>query len=199
LAISPFIGDAIDFYEFTTGNSFFDGKELDDVSRLLAGASTILGSRRLYEGVDKVANQIIKDLSLPNKLTERLRSAERVAQAIKDLGWHGSKEAIEDLKTLIPELKRSGKLPSRYLTKEDAFASGWNPKTKVLSESAPGKQIGGNTFRNDKSKLPTDQTYHEADIGYRQGYRGKERIVYTENGEHIYLTNDHYTNFVELK
>ena len=58
--------------------------------------------------------------------------------------------------------------------------------------------IGGDIYTNKKGKLPSGTVYREADLGYRGGYRGKERLVYGENGKQ-YITTDHYKTFTEVE
>ena len=198
LSITPFVGDFIDLYEFLEGESFFDGSELDLMQRLLAGAGIIIGSRRIFEGTTEVAKGIKKDLELGDEAEKTLTESERIAKSIEELGWQGSKEAVADLRQVVPSLSKDGKLPGNYLNKSEAQEFGWNPERGNLHEVAPGKQIGGGRFANSKKKLP-EGNYYEADIGYREGFRGNERIVFTEDGKHIYLTNDHYETFLELK
>jgi len=58
--------------------------------------------------------------------------------------------------------------------------------------------IGGDPYKNREEKIP-EGCYRKADIGYRGGYRGQERVVYTEDGKMVYLTNDHYSDFWEVE
>lgn len=56
--------------------------------------------------------------------------------------------------------------------------------------------IGGNKFGNREGLLPKEKgrTYYECDVNYESGYRGEERIVYSNDGL-IYYTGDHYESF----
>ncbi|MDX7990322.1 ribonuclease domain-containing protein [Xenorhabdus littoralis] len=49
-------------------------------------------------------------------------------------------------------------------------------------------------------KLPTESDRHwfEADVNYRCGRRGSDRLLYSDDGL-IYLTVDHYNNFTRLE
>ena len=80
----------------------------------------------------------------------------------------------------------------------EGLAKGWDPAKGNLSEVAPGKSIGGDSWANKKDYLPKGD-YLEADLGYRGCYRGKERMIYTKSGDRIYITNDHYVTFVQVK
>ena len=48
-----------------------------------------------------------------------------------------------------------GKLPSRYLTKEQAKVLGWRRKKGNLGQILPGAVIGGDIYYNDDEKLPS--------------------------------------------
>ena len=59
--------------------------------------------------------------------------------------------------------------------------------------------IGGSVFYNDDGLLPDKKgrVWHECDINYHGGYRGAERLVYSNDGL-IYYTADHYESFERL-
>jgi guanyl-specific ribonuclease Sa len=59
--------------------------------------------------------------------------------------------------------------------------------------------IGGDVFGNREGMLPKSdgRKWFECDINYSGGYRGAERIVYSNDGL-IYYTNDHYKTFKQL-
>ena len=92
-----------------------------------------------------------------------------------------------------------GELPVNYLTKEEARALGWDSSKGNLWEVAPGKSIGGDRFYNNEELLPTAQErkYFECDVNYQGGFRGAERIIYSDDGL-IYYTEDHYKSFTQL-
>ncbi len=89
-----------------------------------------------------------------------------------------------------------GELPSNYITKEEARALGWDSSKGNLWEAAPGKSIGGDVFGNREGLLPKKKgrRYYECDINYEGGYRGGERIVFSDDGL-VYYSEDHYENF----
>jgi guanyl-specific ribonuclease Sa len=64
---------------------------------------------------------------------------------------------------------------------------------------APGMSIGGDTFGNREGILPKEKgrKYYECDVNYEGGYRGGERIVYSNDGL-IFYTEDHYKSFEQL-
>ena len=64
---------------------------------------------------------------------------------------------------------------------------------------APGKSIGGDIFYNDKKLLPDTpgRVWYEADINYTFGYRGNDRLLYSNDGM-FYKTTDHYETFVKI-
>ncbi|MDD3337259.1 MAG: ribonuclease domain-containing protein [Lachnospiraceae bacterium] len=88
------------------------------------------------------------------------------------------------------------KLPANFITKKQAEKLGWDSSKGNLQDIAPGKSIGGSRFGNYENQLP-DGKYKECDINYTGGYRGAERIIYSDEGK-IYYTGDHYATFEEL-
>ena len=92
-----------------------------------------------------------------------------------------------------------GHLPSNFISKTKAKKAGWVSSEGNLDEVCPGKSIGGSTFYNDDGLLPDadGRTWKECDINYTGGFRGSERIVFSNDGL-IYYTNDHYQTFEQL-
>ena len=95
-----------------------------------------------------------------------------------------------------------GKLPSNFITKNEAEDLGWKQKqgeAGQLHVAAPGKSIGGSKFGNYEGLLPKakGRQYYECDINYVKGNRGAERIVYSNDGL-IFYTGDHYETFEQL-
>lgn len=91
-----------------------------------------------------------------------------------------------------------GKLPSNFITKNEAKALGWTGGS--LLDVAPQKCIGGDYFSNYEKKLPekAGRNYHECDINTLGALsRGAERIVYSNDGL-IFYTADHYETFTQL-
>ncbi len=91
-------------------------------------------------------------------------------------------------------------MPDNFITKAEAKNLGWNPQTGNLNEVAPGKSIGGDIFNNREGLLPNakNRIWYEADINYTSGFRGSERILYSNDGL-IYKTVDHYKSFTKIK
>lgn len=84
-------------------------------------------------------------------------------------------------------------LPMNFLTKDEAYDLGWDSKKGNLWDVAYGLSIGGDRFGNREGLLP-EGTWYECDVNYEGGYRGSERIVFSEDGM-IYYTGDHYETF----
>lgn len=128
--------------------------------------------------------------------TERPDAATAAPETEKTLDRNGSYTAKEDVALY---LHLYGKLPSNFLTKSEAQALGWDSSKGNLDKVAPGKSIGGDTFGNREGLLPakSGRRYYECDIGYKGGYRGSERIIYSNDGL-IYYTADHYASFTLL-
>ena len=90
-------------------------------------------------------------------------------------------------------------LPPNYITKEEAIEQGWEASEGNLWEVTDELSIGGDRFYNREGLLPENEgrIYYEADINYEGGYRGPERLVFSNDGL-IYYTPDHYDSFTLL-
>ena len=89
-----------------------------------------------------------------------------------------------------------GRLPSNYISKRKAEERGWVSSKGNLDKVLPGMSIGGSRYSNYEGLLP-DGDYRECDINYSGGFRGPERIVFSDDGR-IYYTADHYKTFEQL-
>lgn len=98
----------------------------------------------------------------------------------------------------VTELRRSGRLPDRYLTKDEAEDLGWRPGSD-LCDVAPDGSIGGDRFGNRERRLPERQgrRWREADLDFDCGRRGARRLVWSNDGL-IYVTVDHYDSFSKV-
>jgi hypothetical protein len=103
-------------------------------------------------------------------------------------------------KEVADYVKKHHRLPDNFITKKDARRLGWNPSRWNLWNVAPGKSIGGDRFHNRENKLPVrmGRIWYEADIGYKGGKRGKDRIIFS-NDSLIYKTEDHYRTFSKME
>jgi guanyl-specific ribonuclease Sa len=92
-----------------------------------------------------------------------------------------------------------GELPSNFITKKEAQDLGWVSSEGNLWEVTDHMSIGGDKFGNYEGLLPeaSGRQYYECDVNYEGGYRGDERIVYSNDGL-IYYTDDHYKTFTLL-
>lgn len=89
-----------------------------------------------------------------------------------------------------------GHLPQNFITKKEAKDLGW--PGGGLEDYAPGKCIGGDRFGNYEGALPEleGQSYFECDIDtLGAGSRGAKRLVFREDCQVIYYTEDHYETF----
>mgnify|MGYP002508359067 CR=1 FL=1 len=90
-------------------------------------------------------------------------------------------------------------LPPNYMTQKEAEALGWASSEGNLWDVAPGAVIGGDRFGNREGLLPEEdgRVYYECDVNYEGGFRGGERIVFSNDGL-VYYTDDHYESFTQL-
>ncbi len=96
-------------------------------------------------------------------------------------------------------LKTYGKLPSYYVSAEQARSKGWSPKKGNFDKLFPNKMMKRGEYDNKDGHLPSapGRIWYEADINYRHGFRGLPRIVYSNDGL-IFVTYDHYATFIEI-
>ena len=118
------------------------------------------------------------------------------AVTVEEDGHYTSKEEV------ALYIHTYGKLPSNYITKNEAEELGWKKKdgeAGQLHVVAPGMSIGGSKYGNYEGLLPDadGRKYYECDINYVKGNRGAERIVYSNDGL-IFYTGDHYETFEQL-
>ena len=113
-----------------------------------------------------------------------------------EIDEHGSYTSKEEVALY---LHTYGHLPENYITKKQAEKLGWDNRAGNLQDVAPGKSIGGSRFGNYEGLLPDakGRNYYECDINYEGGYRGAERIIYSDDGL-IFYTADHYKSFEQL-
>jgi hypothetical protein len=97
-------------------------------------------------------------------------------------------------------IKKYSRLPDNFITKKEAKKLGWNPIRGNLWDVAPAKSIGGDRFLNREKNLPDKRgrIWYEADINYKGGKRGKDRILFSNDGL-IYKTEDHYRTFKRME
>ena len=106
----------------------------------------------------------------------------------------GSYTELEDVAYY---LHTYGHLPDNYMTKAEAEDAGWESYKGNLWDVAYGTSIGGDRYGNYNGLLPKGERYYEADVNYDGGYRGGERIVYTDDGD-VWYTSDHYETFEKI-
>lgn len=97
-------------------------------------------------------------------------------------------------------LKNYGKLPDYYIPKKMAERLGYKSYLGNLSRVAPNKMLFKGIYQNKNRHLPTapNRIWYEADINYEFGYRGTERILFSNDGL-IFVTYDHYATFIEIE
>ena len=96
-------------------------------------------------------------------------------------------------------IKNIGFLPSYYISLHDAKNLGFKPILGNLNLITPGKMLTNGVYKNRNGHLPDapGRIWYEADINYAGGYRGMERILFSNDGL-IFVTYDHYLTFQEI-
>ena len=123
---------------------------------------------------------------------ERKALAEAEATVTED-GTYNSKEEV------AADIHLCGRLPPNFISKTKARNAGWESSEGNLDEVLPGYSIGGSKYWNDDGALPEEsgRSWTECDINYQGGYRGSERIIFSNDGL-VYYTSDHYETFEQL-
>lgn len=124
-------------------------------------------------------------------------------RAITNISTPAAAESIDKLteqKRVAGYLQQHRRLPDYYITKKQAREQGWDAGEGNLCSVLPGKAIGGDRFSNREGRLPTanNRVWREADINYQCGRRGADRLLYSSDGL-IYVTRDHYKNFIRME
>ncbi len=111
-------------------------------------------------------------------------------ETIREDGTYTSKEDV------ALYLFTYGRLPSNFVTKNEAKKLGWDAEKGNLQKVCRGCSIGGDNFGNREGQLPKKKgrKYYECDIDYRGGSRNAKRIIWSNDGL-IYYTGDHYKTF----
>lgn len=119
---------------------------------------------------------------------------------IEETNEPAQSKPLTDFGEVASYIRKHHSLPDNFITKKDAEKLGWNAKEGNLNEVAPGKSIGGDIFRNREGKLPKKKgrIWYEADMNYFKGFRGKDRLLFSNDGL-IYKTEDHYDTFQQMK
>ncbi len=108
---------------------------------------------------------------------------------ITEDGWYYSAEDVSAY------LVKYGKLPSNYVSKEEAQAAGWSSGS--VEKYIEGAAIGGESFGNKEKLLPekSGRKYYVCDIDTKgKDDRGEKRLVYSNDGL-IYYTEDYFKSF----
>ncbi|SFC09648.1 ribonuclease [Alkalibacterium subtropicum] len=155
--------------------------------KMLTGV--VLGASLMLSGcsqMETVLDDIIEE-ELSQK-TDKIRN-----ETIDEDGYYSSPEDV------ALYIHTYDELPDNYLTKDEARELGWEASEGNLWEVTDEMLIGGDYFGNREGLLPEEEgrDYYEADINYDGGYRGAERLVYSNDGL-IYYTDDHYDSFQQL-
>ena len=115
---------------------------------------------------------------------------EKAEETLDEDGYYTSKEEV------ALYIYTYDKLPDNFISKNEARTLGWESNEGNLWDVTDNKSIGGDRFGNREGLLPegNNRQYYECDINYEGGYRGGERLVYSDDGL-IYYTSDHYESF----
>ena len=139
----------------------------------------------------------VAELHAKHETSQSVDGREDVEQdSSEQIDENGSYTSRDEVARYIATYKR---LPSNFITKNEAKELGWDKSENYVSDVAEGKSIGGDRFGNFEKQLPfkKGRVYRECDIDYTGGKRGAKRIIFSNDGL-IYYTKDHYKTFENL-
>ena len=170
-------------------------KAVNTESTTLAGTEieSESGTEENISDIEEVTQDIVSAES--SDFTEETNPTESEVKKLS-VEKDGSYTTPEDVAEYIHTF---GTLPDNFITKSEAKALGWDSSKGNLWDVAPGKSIGGDYFGNYEGLLPTEKgrKYTECDVNYEGGYRGSERVIFSNDGL-IFYTDDHYESFTQL-
>ena len=176
--------------------AFWLGRQ-DFLQSFLSPAGETQGTKVVEQGAENVKEQAAKEGAEQGQTSSDKPGDEKQAgqdSSVQEPAIQKSADqepAAEDSAALESEdprspefvasiLRKTGKLPDRFLSKKEARKLGWVPEQGNLNELAPGKSIGGDHFGNYEGKLPEKKgrSYREADVHDSPNKRGAERRRY---------------------
>ena len=144
--------------------------------------------------VETISETITSESSIPEyPKTETVTESSVEKLSVEKDGRYTTPEDVAEY------IHTFGTLPSNFITKKEAQKLGWNNKEGNLWDVTDQMSIGGDYFGNYEGLLPEadGRKYTECDVNYEGGYRGGERIVFSNDGL-IFYTDDHYESFTQL-
>jgi len=134
---------------------------------------------------------VLESLYIPLHIHGKCRI---VPMRTKQVGTATAEEAAGADVSLMYE----NRLPDYYISKEEAEDLGWVSKDGNLHAVAPGSMLY-DEHQNRRGNLPSapGRSWYEADIHYYGGFRGHDRILFSNDGL-IFVTYDHYQTFYEI-
>ncbi len=183
----------------TTTEEYYDDSndyEFDDEDIETEGYETEAETDEADLEYDTTEEDTYEETTEAEEITEEITTEEKTTEAAPVIDKNGRYTSKEDVALYIHTY---GKLPSNFITKRDAQELGWESREGNLWEVTDRMSIGGDKFGNYEEILPTKKgrKYYECDINYNGGYRGDERIVFSNDGL-IFYTDDHYETFEQL-
>lgn len=159
---------------------------------ILMAALTLLGCNKNVSQADSPHNAdsgITSNVST-SKTTDNNASAQINQEKASENSVYSKPEEVAEY------IHTYHKLPKNYLTKKEATALGWESSKGNLWDVTDKMSIGGDIYGDYEKRLPNanGRKWYECDVNYNGGFRGSERILYSNDGL-IYYTKDHYETF----
>lgn len=162
-------------------------------NKLLSLSLVILILSLVFTGCVSQVNipEIVENETIENNKVDIVKDKEE--ETLDEDGIYFSPEEVAEYIHIYK------KLPKNYITKKEARDLGWESEKGNLWDVTNQMSIGGDSFGNREGLLPKadGRKYFECDVNYSGGFRGSERIVYSNDGL-IYYTKDHYKTLEKL-
>lgn len=191
-----YFGKYEELYRFDSKTEMIEVPDSENYSLEDVYACVSQVMKKYSENLSKTSEtKLTETAAPPETTTEKTTVTETTAEKLS-VEKDGSYTTPEDVAEYIHTF---GTLPNNFITKAEAKELGWDNKKGNLRDVAEGKSIGGDYFGNYEGLLPKakGRKYTECDVNYEGGYRGSERIIFSNDGL-IYYTNDHYQTFTQL-
>lgn len=196
LAITLFLLSGCTNNDFS-GNNIQDAQDIQSES----GVQDVIQDQEVQDTQDEKNEEDVQEIQTQEDDIEETQISQNIEDVkVEENGTYTSKEEV------AAYIHKYNKLPSNFITEEEAKALGWVSKEGNLSEVAPGKSVGGDVVMSgnhvermveQKVGKKEGRVYYVCDINFVGGYRGAERIVYSNDGLICY-TPDHYETFEVL-
>lgn len=189
-----FKDDAVIFIKDESSSESSISYEFEEKSEVITESNNdenSVVSRYIIEATSDLPDS--SELNIPESYESKVESTEIDNDIILESGSYTTPEDVAEY------IHTFGTLPKNFITKKEAQDLGWISSEGNLWDVAYGMSIGGDRFGNYEKLLPDvdGRIWTECDVNYDGGFRGSERIIFSNDGL-VFYTSDHYKNFEQI-